>query len=788
LREIEPKPGQSTREDFEVKEDDAPPPPAVADAALQSIVVAPLAATGGVGFDGVGEGNGQFVYDVTHSPPDTVGEAGLTQYVQWVNPSFAIFDKTNGNLLYGPAGGNTIWTGFGGPCETRNDGDPMVQYDQLADRWIMTQFALQSGNYMQCVAVSQSADATGAWYRYAFSYSQFPDYPKLAVWPDGYYITFNMFSGQTFTGGQVCAYDRAKMLNGLSATQICRTVGNSSLLASDLEGKTLPPAGRPNYVMSRGGSTTLNLWRFIPNFTNGTAVFTGPTSINVSAFTAACSKNCVPQPASTQLLDALGDRLMYRLSYRNLGNREALLVNHSVVAEATIGVRWYEINITNDSPSIRQQSTYAPADGQYRWMGSVAMDKIGNIALGYSIGSSTQRPSIRFAGREATDPLNTLSTDSSLQDGTGSQQPNLSRWGDYSTMSIDPVDDCTFYYTSEYLKTDGTWNWSTRVGTFKFPSCAPPPPALSLSATPASRTITQGQSTTFQATVTPQNGYSGTGSFAVTGLPAGATPTFTPATYSNGNGSSTLSISTAPDVTTGTYPLTITATDTNGTPTQTASATLVINTAPLPPNFTLGATPSSRTITQGQLTSFAATVTAQNGYTGSGSFSVTGLPAGANPSFAPADFTGGEGSTTLSISTTAGTTSGTYPLTITATDPTAGITKNTSVTLVINAAPVQDFTMAANPGSLVLKRGKSGNYTVTVTPSGGFSEVVSFSVSGLPSSTSASFSQPTVTGGGSTSLTIVTNNPATPKGTFALTITGTSPSKVHSVTVTLKVQ
>ena len=200
----------------------------------------------GTSFDGVGEGNPNFFYNANAAPPDTVGEAGLTQYVQWVNSSFAVFDKATGTPLYGPAGGNTLWTGFGGPCQSRNDGDPIVQYDQLADRWVMTQFALQSGNYQQCVAVSATSDALGAWHRYAFAYAEFPDYPKLSVWPDAYYITFNMFgpTGENFTGGRICGYDRTKMLSGLSATQVCvQNNAYASSLVADLEGKALPPPG-----------------------------------------------------------------------------------------------------------------------------------------------------------------------------------------------------------------------------------------------------------------------------------------------------------------------------------------------------------------------------------------------------------------------------------------------------------------------------------------------------------------------------------------------------------------
>ena len=686
LRDIPAQPPINTRDDYEVKQASLPPPPAQADAAVQSFAVAPLAAIGGIGFDGVGENNPNFAYSVNVAPPDTTGEAGLTQYVQWVNLSFAVFDKATGTKLYGPAGGNTLWAGFGGPCQSRNDGDPIVQYDQLADRWVMTQFALQSGNYMQCVAISQTSDALGAWHRYAFAYESFPDYPKLSVWPDAYYITFNMFGGPggSFSGGRVCAYDRAKMLVGQPATQICRHLAtDASFLTADLEGTTLPPAGTPNYVMNRSTSG-LDLWRFVPNFSNGTSTWTGPTAVPVSAYTAACSRNCVPQPSTTQTLDALGDRLMYRLSYRNLGSRESLVVNHSVSSGGVINIRWYEIDVTNAVVSVRQQSTYAPGDGQYRWMGSVGMDKNGNIAVGYSVSSANTRPSIRFAGREVTDPLNTLSLETSMVEGTGSQLATLSRWGDYSSMSIDPSDDCTFWYTSEFLRVSGTFNWSTRIGSFKFASCGSTPPGdpgLTLGVTPSSRTVTQGQSTTFDASVAPLNGYNGNGSFSVSGLPADATFSWSNPGYSGGSGSSTLTVNTSATTASGNYSLTISATDSSGTPTQ-----------------------------------------------------------------------------------------------------------STIVTLNVTAAPVADFTIAASPANRTIKRGNSGSYAVTVTGAGGFSEAVSFNVSGLPANASASFTPSSVTGSGTSTLTITTTNPSTPKGTYTLTITGVSASLSRSTTVSLKVQ
>jgi hypothetical protein len=683
-----PTPPVSTREDFEVKkereiDDERGATSGQTDQAVQRFFTSALAATPGVGFDGVGEGNPQFSFDVSYVPPDTTGEAGLTQYVQWVNASFAVFDKATGTKLYGPAGGNTIWSGFGGDCQSRNDGDPIVQYDQLADRWIMTQFALRAGAYLQCVAVSQTSDALGAWHRYAFSYSEFPDYPKLAVWPDAYYITFNMFgvNGSNFTGGRVCAYDRTQMLSGLPATQVChQSTTFSSPLVSDLEGKTLPPPGTPNYVLTRGGSTSLNLYKFTPNFTNGTYTFAGPTPIAVTAYTAASGG--IPQPGITQKLDTLGDRLMYRLAYRNLGTREALVVNHSVVAGTTVGVRWYELNITGGVPSVRQQSTYSP-DATYRWMGSAAMDQAGNIAIGFSASSSTVRPSVRFAGREAGDPLNTLSSELSLQTGAGSQN-TYGRWGDYSTMSVDPVDDCTFWFTSEYLQQNGVFNWSTRIGSFKFASCTgnPDPPA---------------------------------------------------------------------------------------------------------PTFSLGATPSSRTVSQGQSTTFDVTVTGQNGYTGAGAYWLSGLPANTSASFSPTSYSGGSGASTLTINTTAGTPTGSFQVTISAGDSSGSPTQSTIVTLTVNTAPVPDFTLGVSPASRTIKRGKSSTYAVTVTPSGGFNETVAFSVSGCPANTSCTFSPSSVNGGGSSTLNVLTTN-SSPRGTFTLTITGTSASKTRSTSVALKVQ
>ena len=426
----------------------------------------------GLQFEGVG--NEQYGYYVMWAPPDTNGAVGESQYVQWVNSAFAIFDKQTGALLAGPTDGNVLWSSFGGGCQNNNDGDPIVVYDKLASRWVMSQFSVSSAPYLQCVAVSMTSDATGRWYRYAFQYNYFDDYPKMGVWPDGYYETFNMFNGNTFMGADVCAYNRAAMLNGQAATQICfqQSAAVGGLLPSDVDGTLAPPAGSPNYMLTYGANS-LELYKFHVDFnTPSNSTFTGPASIPVAAFSPLCmgGSSCVPQPGTTTRLDSLADRLMHRLAYRRFADHESLVVTHSVAANGAGGIRWYEIRSPNSNPVVAQQGTFAP-DSNYRWMGSIAMDRVGDMAVGYSIASSAVHPSIAFAGRVPSDPAGVLQTETTVITGGGSQTPNLSRWGDYSSMTVDPTDDCTFWYTTEYLQANGAWNWHTRIANFKFSGC-----------------------------------------------------------------------------------------------------------------------------------------------------------------------------------------------------------------------------------------------------------------------------------------------------------------------------
>lgn len=420
------------------------------------------------------------------APPDTTGDLGPNHYVQWVNLRYSVYtvSRDASNNISGftvvpgfPKNGNAIWQGFGGRCETDNDGDPLVQYDQQADRWILTQFAVSSSPYYQCVAVSTSPDPTGTYYRYAYSFgTDFNDFPKMGIWNDTYVITYNIFKrGRTFGGNAVCAYERNVMLAGGAAPrQICSRTSTSyaSLLPADVEGAANPAAGSAVPLLSIS-STALLSWKYAVNWTAGTATLTGPATVaGVNAFTRACSGGiCIPQPGTTNKLDSLGDRLNYRLSYRNFGTYESLLVNHAVSASGGTGIRWYELRNATGTPTIFQQGTYAP-DANYRWMGSAAMDKTGGIAVGYNISNSTNiAPSIRYAFRAPTDAPGTLGSETGILTGPGSQTGTLARWGDYSMMSVDPLDGCTMVFTTEYIPANGSFNWTTYIHSFKLSTC-----------------------------------------------------------------------------------------------------------------------------------------------------------------------------------------------------------------------------------------------------------------------------------------------------------------------------
>jgi subtilisin-like proprotein convertase family protein len=546
-------------------------------------------------FEGMGAGLTGFT--VQSAPPDTDGDVGPNHYVQIVNSSVTVFSKTGAKLL-GPITTKTLFNGFAGACAQTNDGDGVVRYDRIADRWVISQFSVNGGNgpFFQCVAVSTTPDPTGTYNRYSFTFDGFNDYPKVGLWPDGYYFTFNMFPNNQFAGSRVCAFDRVKMVAGQVATSQCFNTDNTigGLLASDLDGPTLPPAGSPNFLMALDTNTTLAFFKMHVDFTTpANSTFTGPSLITVAAFTPLCNGGtCVTQPGTTNKLDSLADRLMNRLVYRRFSDHESLLVSHAVTAGTGGGIRFYEFR-TPATPTIFQQGTYAP-DSAFRFMSSLTFDQAGNIGLGFSTSSSTINPSVRYTGRLASDALGTMGQgEATLVAGTGSQTGTLPRWGDYSSMNIDPTDDCTFWYTQEFMGASGTFNWHTRVGTFKFGNCGQVNNDFSITPSPTSQTVAAGSSTTYAINTAVISGAAQSISLSVSGLPAGATGSFSPTTVSAGQ-SSTLTVSVAAGTAASTTQFTITGTGTSAN--HIASASLTITNNNVPPTVSITSPTAGSTV------------------------------------------------------------------------------------------------------------------------------------------------------------------------------------------------
>ena len=415
-----------------------------------------------------GVGNVNSVY-----PPDTDGDVGPDHYFQMINLSFAIWDK-DGNKLYGPVDNSTLWQGFIGAWTGTNDGDPIVLYDELADRWIASQFAIytSNGKYYQLVAVSESGDPLGAYYRYAFEFDQFNDYPKLGVWPDGYYVTFNFFDNG-FAGAGIAAFEREKMLVGDEDAQMVffgPYPDKFSLQPSDVDGQA-PPAGSPNFIatVNTFGSKQLEIFEFSVDWENtSNSTYSLGVSLNPGYFNP--NFDGIPQPNTSQKLDVLSQMLMFRLAYRNFGDYQVMLANHTVNVSGRAGIKWYELRLEEDNWFIYQQGVYAPNDGLNRWMGSIVMNADGKIALGYSVSSNSVFPSIRYTGRSPDAPPGEMNYEEiEVVSGTTSQS-GISRWGDYSCISVDPADDTTFWFTNEYHH----GGWRTRIISFDFAPLQPP--------------------------------------------------------------------------------------------------------------------------------------------------------------------------------------------------------------------------------------------------------------------------------------------------------------------------
>jgi uncharacterized cupin superfamily protein len=466
-------------------------------------------------WEGLNQGANRTLFGYGVYPPDTNGATSgdvNTQgfYIQTVNTTFAIWDYSQYNIsgywpktVYGPAPIYTLFSSMGGACANTNDGDPIVQFDKGAQRWLVSQFALPfypSGPFSECIAISKTSDPTAGWYTYEFQFTNMPDYPKIGVWPDGYYMTTNQFASGTgaWSGAGVTVFDRAAMLAGSPASMFffdtgayCNQLGGDwcglgGMLPGHADG-AFPAPGTPNYVIQADDDAwgypvdQLELWQIAVNWPAGTAVMSHQLDLTVNPFDSeVClnyTRNCIQQPGTTQGLDAITDRLMANLQFRDFGDYQAMVTNHTVNAGSALsahaGVRWYELR--RDAAHgykwyVYQQGDYAP-DADSRWMGSIAMDKVGNIALGFSVSGAATFPSVRYVGRQVGDPLGTLPrTERTIAAGGGSQTGTAARWGDYSSMSL-AEDGCSFVYTNEYLRGTTPVEWYTRMGTFDFANC-----------------------------------------------------------------------------------------------------------------------------------------------------------------------------------------------------------------------------------------------------------------------------------------------------------------------------
>ncbi len=461
------------------------------DPLLQKEVLPEVSATKGIVFDGIA--TTQYV------PSDSNLAVGPNHIVETVNVQYAVYNKS-GAILAGPTNITTLFASLGGNCAA-NGSDPIVNYDRLADRWVISDVGINSlfTAFSECVAVSKTNDPSGAYFLYAYSFGgNLNDYPKLSVWPtasnSAYLATYNIFQGPAlvnFLGADICAFDRTKMLAGTaSAAQLCKMTPNNegSYLPSDIDGSTAPVDGTPGLYLTwqNNNPGQLYLRKLTLNFTAGTATLSSPATISVANQTLACGNagTCVPQLGTTQTLDTLGDRLMYRFAVRHFSDHDRAVVNHAVASGSQVAVRWYELYDPAGSVTVNQQGTFAP-DTTFRWMASMAEDKNGDIGLGYSASSSSIHPAIRFTGRVPSDTLGTMETEASILEGTGSQFGGQygNRWGDYTAMQVDPSDDCTFWYVDQYEKVNGVFNWYTSIASFAFNGCSGSGPAVTLSPT-----------------------------------------------------------------------------------------------------------------------------------------------------------------------------------------------------------------------------------------------------------------------------------------------------------------
>jgi len=456
----------------------APGPIGQEDSILQKEVLPEVSATRGIVFDGIASPG--------YVPSDSNLAVGPNHIVETVNVQYAVYSKS-GTILSGPTNILSLFNPLGGECAAGTYGDPVVLYDRPADRWLISYIGSFGGNTAaECIAVSKTNDPTGLYYLYGYSFgSDLNDYPKLSTWATAsnaaYLVSYNIFQNfGPFVGSDLCGFDRTKMLAGNStAAQLCKMTPSNEggYLPSDIDGPTTPTDGTPGLFVTwqNNNPGQLYLRKLGLNFATATATLSAPTTINVANDTLTCGGSggqCVPQAGTTQTLDTLGDRMMYRFAIRHFADHDRAVVNHAVANGGQVAIRWYELYDPAGTVTLNQQGTFAP-DTTYRWMGSMAEDKNGDIGLGYSASSSIIHPAIRFTGRVPSDPSGTMETEASIVEGAGSQVGQYAyRWGDYTAMQVDPSDDCTFWYVGQYQAITGTFDWHTSIASFAFTGCS----------------------------------------------------------------------------------------------------------------------------------------------------------------------------------------------------------------------------------------------------------------------------------------------------------------------------
>ncbi len=576
----------------------------LANAPLTATRTPPLSAS----FEGINNVSGVL-------PPDTEMAVGPNHVVQVVNLVFAVYNKS-GTLLAGPSNTNTLWAGFGGPCQTDNSGDPIFLYDRQADRFVLTQFAVAAGHRSVCFAVSQTSNPLGAYYRYEVVTPRFPDYFKVGTWPAANHNAYFFGTNSGFQSQyDVFAVDRQNMLLGLPARpmQFFQNFTNL-MMPADADGPVGPGASSPGliYNFKKGGepyfgsppTDRIDVYSFAVNWTTpASTTLTLTNTLTPAPFNwTVCGffvQNCIPQPGTAQGLDSASWWPMQRLVYRNFGSHETLVGSWTVDVNVTpnrAAPRWFELRNTGGGWSIFQQGTHSP-DAIHRWMPSVAMDGTGNIAIGYSRGDAANFASLYYATHETTDALGTMQAEAVLFAASGSQTHSAARWGDYSSMEIDPADDCTFWYTSEYLAATGSAPWRTRVGSFKLASCGGgggnTPPVVAITAPANGSSFASGTSVTFTGTANDAQDGNLSAGLAWTSSINGA--------IGSGASFSTSALSV------GSHTITASVTDSGGLPGSAAITVNITSTTPVTVTFTSIAAEDGRIPESGENTNVGGT-------------------------------------------------------------------------------------------------------------------------------------------------------------------------------------